>query len=151
MIAISLASYPRIVIADEPTTALDVTIQAQILDLLKQLQRDMNMSILLITHDFGVVSQMADRVAVMYAGRCVRGSVASLHKASDSFDSGNQGDQRRASGIHPGLCAESPEVSVWMPVCSQMSLCKGYLPQRAAAGNGGGRPESQLLFKGGPE
>lgn len=71
MIAISLASDPRMVIADEPTTALDVTIQAQILDLLKQLQRDMNMSILLITHDFGVVSQIADRVAVMYAGRIV--------------------------------------------------------------------------------
>ena len=69
MIAISLASNPRMVIADEPTTALDVTIQAQILDLLKQLQKDMNMSILLITHDFGVVSQIADRVAVMYAGR----------------------------------------------------------------------------------
>ena len=71
MIAISLASYPRMVIADEPTTALDVTIQAQILDLLKQLQKNMNMSILLITHDFGVVSQIADRVAVMYAGRIV--------------------------------------------------------------------------------
>ena len=71
MIAISLASNPRMVIADEPTTALDVTIQAQILDLLKQLQKDMNMSILLITHDFGVVSQIADRVAVMYAGRIV--------------------------------------------------------------------------------
>jgi len=71
MIAISLASNPRMVIADEPTTALDVTIQAQILDLLKQLQKDMNMSILLITHDFGVVSQIADRVAVMYAGKIV--------------------------------------------------------------------------------
>lgn len=71
MIAISLAANPEIVIADEPTTALDVTIQAQILDLLKTLQKDMNMSILLITHDFGVVSQIADRVAVMYAGKIV--------------------------------------------------------------------------------
>ena len=71
MIAISLASNPRLVIADEPTTALDVTIQAQILDLLKQLQKDMNMSVLLITHDFGVVSQIARRVAVMYAGKIV--------------------------------------------------------------------------------
>ena len=71
MIAISLASNPKMVIADEPTTALDVTIQAQILDLLKQLQKDMNMSILLITHDFGVVSQIASRVAVMYAGKIV--------------------------------------------------------------------------------
>lgn len=71
MIAISLASHPQILIADEPTTALDVTIQAQIIDLLKELQKDMNMSILLITHDFGVVSQIADRVAVMYAGKIV--------------------------------------------------------------------------------
>ena len=71
MIAISLASNPRMLIADEPTTALDVTIQAQIIDLLKELQRDMNMSILLITHDFGVVSQIAERVAVMYAGKIV--------------------------------------------------------------------------------
>ena len=71
MIAISLASAPRMPIADEPTTALDVTIQAQIIDLLKSLQKDMNMAILLITHDFGVVSQIADRVAVMYAGKIV--------------------------------------------------------------------------------
>jgi oligopeptide/dipeptide ABC transporter ATP-binding protein len=71
MIAISLASNPHMVIADEPTTALDVTIQAQIIDLLKSLQRDMNMSIMLITHDFGVVSQIAHRVAVMYAGKIV--------------------------------------------------------------------------------
>jgi len=71
MIAISLASAPRMLIADEPTTALDVTIQAQIIDLLKGLQKDMNMAILLITHDFGVVSQIADRVAVMYAGKIV--------------------------------------------------------------------------------
>jgi oligopeptide/dipeptide ABC transporter ATP-binding protein len=71
MIAISLASHPQILIADEPPPALDVTIQAQIIDLLKELQKDMNMSILLITHDFGVVSQIADRVAVMYAGKIV--------------------------------------------------------------------------------
>lgn len=71
MIAIALASNPAMLIADEPTTALDVTIQAQIIDLMKQLQADFNTSILLITHDFGVVSQLADRVAVMYAGRIV--------------------------------------------------------------------------------
>lgn len=71
MIAISLASSPNMLIADEPTTALDVTIQAQIIDLLKNLQEDMKMSILLITHDFGVVSQIADRVAVMYAGKII--------------------------------------------------------------------------------
>ena len=71
MIAIALASSPSLVIADEPTTALDVTIQAQILELLQGLQQEMNMSILLITHDFGVVSQIAHRVAVMYAGHIV--------------------------------------------------------------------------------
>ena len=71
MIAIALASNPKLLIADEPTTALDVTIQAQIIELLKDMQKEMNMSILLITHDFGVVSQMADRVSVMYAGKIV--------------------------------------------------------------------------------
>lgn len=71
MIAIALASRPSMLIADEPTTALDVTIQAQIIDLMKELQKEFHMSILLITHDFGVVSQMADRVAVMYAGKIV--------------------------------------------------------------------------------
>lgn len=71
MIAIALASNPSMVIADEPTTALDVTIQAQVIDLMKELQKDFNTSILLITHDFGVVSQLASRVAVMYAGKIV--------------------------------------------------------------------------------
>ncbi|MDE2048332.1 MAG: ABC transporter ATP-binding protein, partial [Betaproteobacteria bacterium] len=67
MIAIALAAEPELLIADEPTTALDVTIQAQILDLLRQLQRDIGMGMLLITHDLAVVSQMAHRVALMYA------------------------------------------------------------------------------------
>lgn len=71
MIAIALASSPKLLIADEPTTALDVTIQAQIIELLKEIQKELQMSILLITHDFGVVSQMADRVSVMYAGKIV--------------------------------------------------------------------------------
>jgi peptide/nickel transport system ATP-binding protein len=71
MIAIALAGEPELLIADEPTTALDVTIQAQILELLQQLQKDMGMAILLITHDLGVVAGMADHVAVMYAGHIV--------------------------------------------------------------------------------
>ena len=69
MIAMALAGRPELLIADEPTTALDVTIQAQVLDLLKALQRDTGMAILLITHDLGVVAEMADRVGVMYAGQ----------------------------------------------------------------------------------
>src|SRR5262245_28630711 len=71
LIAMSLACEPSLVIADEPTTALDVTIQAQILDLLRDLQKRMQLSLILITHDLGVVAEMADRVAVMYAGRVV--------------------------------------------------------------------------------
>lgn len=71
MIAIALACEPQVLIADEPTTALDVTIQAQILDLMNSLKRDLETSIIFITHDLGVVAQMADRVAVMYAGQIV--------------------------------------------------------------------------------
>jgi peptide/nickel transport system ATP-binding protein len=71
MIAIALAGAPRLLIADEPTTALDVTIQAQVLDLLDELRREQGMALLLITHDLGVVARMADRVGVMYAGQLV--------------------------------------------------------------------------------
>jgi oligopeptide/dipeptide ABC transporter ATP-binding protein len=71
MIAIALACRPKLLIADEPTTALDVTIQAQILDLMRSLQAEFGMSILFITHDLGVVAEMADRVVVMYGGRAV--------------------------------------------------------------------------------
>ena len=71
MIAMALSTRPEILIADEPTTALDVTVQAQILDLLRDLQQKRNAAILLITHDLGIVNELADRVAVMYAGRLV--------------------------------------------------------------------------------
>lgn len=71
MIAMALALEPKLLIADEPTTALDVTIQAQILDLMRKLQRDSGTAMVLITHDLGVVAEMADRVAVMYAGKIV--------------------------------------------------------------------------------
>jgi peptide/nickel transport system ATP-binding protein len=71
MIAIALACQPPLIIADEPTTALDVTIQAQVLELLRELKERFNLALLLITHDFGVIAEMADRVAVMYKGRLV--------------------------------------------------------------------------------
>ncbi|MEU0130652.1 ABC transporter ATP-binding protein [Streptomyces sp. NPDC006289] len=71
MIAMALALEPDLIIADEPTTALDVTVQAQVMDLLAELQRDFNMGLILITHDLGVVADVADKIAVMYAGRIV--------------------------------------------------------------------------------
>ena len=71
MIAMALACVPELLIADKPTTALDVTIQAQILDLMRDLRREMGTSVILITHDLGVVAEMAERVAVMYAGEIV--------------------------------------------------------------------------------
>src|SRR4029077_16884678 len=82
MIAMALAAEPRILIADEPTTALDVTTQAQILDLLRKLQRERGLAIILITHDMGVIAEMADDVVVMYLGRAVeRGPVDEIFHA----------------------------------------------------------------------
>ncbi|MFE0162234.1 ABC transporter ATP-binding protein [[Kitasatospora] papulosa] len=74
MIAMAMALEPSLIIADEPTTALDVTIQAQVMDLLAELQRELNMGLILITHDLGVVADVADKIAVMYAGRIVETS-----------------------------------------------------------------------------
>ena len=83
MIAMALACRPSILIADEPTTALDVTIQAQILDLMEELQARLGMAIIFITHDLGVVAQMAKRVVVMYAGQVVEaGPVAEIFSLS---------------------------------------------------------------------
>ncbi len=99
MIAMALAGRPRLLIADEPTTALDVTIQAQILELVRKLQRESSMSVLLITHDLGVIAEMCDRVAVMYAGRVVE-----MGSALDIFD-------RPAHPYTRGLLASRPRIS----------------------------------------
>ncbi|SET51483.1 peptide/nickel transport system ATP-binding protein [Oceanobacillus limi] len=82
MIAMAIANEPELLIADEPTTALDVTIQSQILELINELKEDMNAGIVLITHDLGVVAEMADRVAVMYAGQIVE--IADVHTLFES-------------------------------------------------------------------
>ena len=109
MIAMALSCNPKVLIADEPTTALDVTIQAQILDLMRELQETFGTAIILITHDMGVVAENADRVVVMYAGRKVEEadvdelfeqSRPSLHQGPAGLDpaSRRRGAQRRARG-----------------------------------------------------
>ena len=103
MIAIAIACHPRLLFADEPTTALDVTIQAQILELLRELQQEYRMGIVLISHDLGVVSSFADRVSVMYAGRIVEDA-----PASSLF-------RRPAHPYTRGLLASRPSASHDMP------------------------------------
>ena len=119
MIAIALAGRPRLLVADEPTTALDVTIQAQILDLLRKLQHENGMSVLLITHDLGVIAEMCDRVAVMYAGRVVEfGSVL------DIFD-------RPSHPYTRGLLASRPKISAgaqWLNTIEGTVPAVGQLP-----------------------
>jgi peptide/nickel transport system ATP-binding protein len=93
VIALALAANPRLIIADEPTTALDVSIQAQIIALLKRLCRDHGTAVMLITHDMGVIAETADRVAVMYAGRIVEiGPVADvIHRPQHPYTKGLMG------------------------------------------------------------
>ena len=131
MIAMALACEPKLLIADEPTTALDVTIQAQILDLLREIRDRTGTAIMLITHDLGVVAEVADRVAVMYAGRKVeeapvgelfraplhpytRGLLASLPGAAD--DARERGPLREIPGIVPPLDA-LPAGCAFAPRC----------------------------------
>ena len=130
MIAIALACRPRVLIADEPTTALDVTIQAQILRLLRDLQRELGMAVMLITHDLGVVAQVVNRVAVMYAGRVVeQGPVAAVFERPShpytrlllqSIPSLDQAQRRLQviPGMVPSL-AEMPTGCRFHPRCPQ--------------------------------
>jgi dipeptide transport system ATP-binding protein len=128
MIAMAIACNPRLLIADEPTTALDVTIQAQILDLLLALQRERGMSLVLITHNMGVVAETAHRVTVMYAGQVVEEQdVASLFAKPEhpytaallaALPERSEGDQRLAtiSGVVPGL-HDRPQGCLFSPRC----------------------------------
>jgi oligopeptide/dipeptide ABC transporter ATP-binding protein len=141
MIAIALAGEPELLIADEPTTALDVTIQAQILELLRKLQKDIGMTVLLITHDLGVVSAMADRVAVMYAGQVVElASRAQFFaepqhpytkKLFDSLPGFNKRGQRLTAirGSVPSL-AERPMGCRFTPRCDfAWQTCRDIIPR----------------------
>jgi len=137
MIAMALASEPKLLVADEPTTALDVTIQAQILELLHELKQRLGMAILLITHNLGIVGDMADRVAVMYAGQIVELSPAkellrrTLHpytKALMASVPKLRGDADRLSAIpgnvprignFPPGCRFAPRCPIAKPECSK--------------------------------
>ena len=121
MIAIALACRPELLIADEPTTALDVTVQAQILDLLRTLQSEMNMSVLLISHDLGIVAETCDRVFVMYAGRIVeQASVVELFR----------------NPLHPytkGLMSSSPRLGKSK---KRLPTIQGMVPSPSQRGTG---------------
>lgn len=142
MIAMAIACEPDLLIADEPTTALDVTIQAQILDLLGDLQRETGMAIILITHDLGVVARMADDVAVMYAGQVVeQGPVDSVfYHCAHPYTLGlraamptnnREGDQRLTpiDGSPPDLFAPPVGCGYCARCPNAMQLCKTNNPQ----------------------
>jgi peptide/nickel transport system ATP-binding protein len=164
MLAVALACKPPLVIADEPTTALDVTVQAQILDLLREMKRTFDLSLLLITHDLGVIAEVADRVAVMYAGRIVEeGAVRTIFRAPAhpytqgllaSIPHGRSGERLVAiDGTVPNL-AQLPPGCAFAPRCShRLAECERVVPPdvriadghrarcvlHAAAGAGAGR------------
>jgi oligopeptide transport system ATP-binding protein len=144
MIAMALACSPRLIIADEPTTALDVTVQAQILDLLKELTVETGSSLLLITHDLGVVARYADRVAVMYGGRIVETAPArALYKdplhpytqglmaSRPRLDSDTAQRLRPIEGQPPDL-AQLPAGCAFAPRCRSASdICRSARPPLA--------------------
>lgn len=135
MIAMALAGDPRLLIADEPTTALDVTVQKQILDLLNRLRRELKLGLLLITHDLGVVALVAERVAVMYAGRVVEEGparevlLAARHPYTQGLLAASPSLQRGRLTPIPGTvpqltalpsgCAFEPRCGLRQPMCSQ--------------------------------
>ncbi|MDX1582413.1 MAG: ABC transporter ATP-binding protein [Thermoanaerobaculia bacterium] len=150
MIAMALSCDPSLLIADEPTTALDVTIQAQIMEILAELQQRLNLAILLITHDLGVVAEFCERVIVMYTGRVVeeapvaelfgnpkhpytQGLLASLPKLPDEA-----GERQRLStiaGMVPGI-GNLPSGCKFNPRCPEvMEICRGDEPARMMVGD----------------
>jgi len=145
MIAIALACRPSLVIADEPTTALDVTIQAEILDLLREMKAAFHLSLLLITHDLGVVAETADRVAVMYAGRIVEtGPVRAIFRTPAhpytrgllaSMPHGRRGERLRAIDGTVPMLGDLPSGCAFNPRCpDRFEPCTSAPPPDYAAG-----------------
>jgi oligopeptide/dipeptide ABC transporter ATP-binding protein len=147
MIAMAISCEPAILIADEPTTALDVTIQAQILDLMKDLQRETGMAIVLITHDLGVVARMADEVAVMYAGQFVeRGTVddvfyrsghpytLGLKSAMPTNDPAKQHELKPIEGSPPDLFHPPPGCGYFARCPHAMKVCEHTDPDEFSMG-----------------
>ena len=129
MIAMALITKPELLIADEPTTALDVTVQAQILELIKKMQRELGMAVIFITHDLGVVSGLCDRVQVMYAGRVVEtADVRTLFRAPQHPYT--RGLQRSIPALQPKgaelytINGLPPDVSKPLPGCSFAARCE---------------------------
>jgi oligopeptide/dipeptide ABC transporter ATP-binding protein len=149
MIAMSLACKPKLLIADEPTTALDVTIQDQVLELMRELQREDEMAIVLITHDLGVVARMADRVAVMYAGEVVESGTAEdifyqcahpytqgLKEAMPDLHEHGKEKLEAIPGSPPDLFSP-PQGCAYHPRCPRaMQLCARHSPPRFDIGSG---------------
>ncbi|MCC6444958.1 MAG: ABC transporter ATP-binding protein [Armatimonadetes bacterium] len=148
MIAIALANRPQLLIADEPTTALDVTVQAQILDLIRSLQEEMGMAVLLITHDLGIVSRMADHVAVMYAGQIVEYAPARLlfaepqHPYTRCLFASRPTRAQRGKSLAT-LEGTVPDPAAWPPACRfeprcpwRAGLCARVSPRSLDTGPG---------------
>jgi len=137
MIAIALSSNPRLLIADEPTTALDVTVQAQIVDLLKELARERGMGVIFVTHDLALVSKMADRVCVMYGGEIVESGVAKevfrhpRHPYTIAL-AGCIPHGRSTEALHP-IPGHAPDLSVHILSCRFAARCPHALPKCTAA------------------
>jgi peptide/nickel transport system ATP-binding protein len=136
MIAMALSANPGVLIADEPTTALDVTVQKQILELLQKLRRELQLSLLFITHDLGVVAQIADRIAVMYAGRIVEeGPVMEvLHRPRHPYTEGllRAAPRLEATKLVP-IPGSVPTLDALPPGCSFAPRCPKHIPQCDAA------------------